>query len=69
MEPGRDDRPMRTAKHAHVSRNPGRVDDVRGSPVFPELALMRTGRMVCRRLDGKKPAGCGRHIHACCFVP
>ena len=51
MQPCSDDGDVCPTKHPHQSGNPGRVDNIGGSPVLAELPLMGTGGMIGSILD------------------
>jgi hypothetical protein len=51
MQPRSYDGYMLPAKHPNKGGNPGRVDDIRGSPVLAKLSLMGTCDMIGSSLD------------------
>ena len=51
MQPRSYDGYVRPAKHPDKGGDPGRVDDIRGSPVLAKLSLVGTCGMISSRRD------------------
>jgi hypothetical protein len=60
MQPRSYDGYVRPAKHPNKGGNPGRVDDIRGSPVLAKLSLMGTCSMIGSSLDRQETLTCVR---------